>query len=84
VTDEPSEKTARKEAGDAEFIIILASGAIQWVNDCPLPLWEDKDGHTHYLRGVNVSDGAGKQHFCFFERPMAEFEALAEAQRRRT
>jgi len=74
MTIEPSE--FREGTGDEEsFIIVLASGAILWVNECPLPLWSDKDGDMHYLRGVLVSDGGEKKHLCFFERPMAEYEA---------
>ena len=59
-----------------EYIIVLASGTVLRVEECPLPLWEDSEGQQHYLRAVWATDGTSRR-FCFIERPFTEFEALA-------
>ena len=75
-------KTSEAGASDEEvYIIVLATGAIEWVTECPLPLWDDSEGVTHYLRGVFVRDDSGRSRMCFFEKPMRDYEALAKSSR---
>jgi hypothetical protein len=87
ITDAIPVKTVTKATTTAvgaepeEYLIVLASGALFWVDECPLPLWPDDKGVQHYIRGVSLADESGAKRLCFFERPMSEFEALSQAKK---